>query len=79
MAELTAGTAGADEAPARRRLPSWLTIALVYVGARIVTTGFLVLAARMSLPSSRVGADAAHVDLRGGWDAAWYAYNAAYG
>lgn len=49
-----------------------IRIAIVYVLARVVTTGFLLLAARVSEPSSRFGADASVADFVLGWDAQWY-------
>lgn len=52
--------------------PVLIRIAIVYVLARVVTTGFLLLAARVSEPSSRFGADASVADFVLGWDAQWY-------
>lgn len=47
-------------------------IAVVYLVARIVTLGFLVLAAELSGPGSRFGPAASVGDLVLGWDAQWY-------
>ncbi|GAB2852464.1 hypothetical protein ACFQ0P_16380 [Microbacterium insulae] len=60
-------------APARAGLGAIaLRIALIYISARVVTTVFLIVAAELSGPSSRFGADAGLVDLVLGWDARWY-------
>ncbi|MCR2814236.1 hypothetical protein [Microbacterium jiangjiandongii] len=53
-------------------LPAALRIAVLYVGARLVTTCFLLLAARASAPGSRFGPDATLADLLAGWDGQWY-------
>nr|WP_184752865.1 hypothetical protein [Microbacterium thalassium] len=70
-----------EPAPAheRHRVPRWAAIAAIYLVARLITTGFLLLAANLSTASSRFGADADLGSLLGGWDAAWYAYIAAVG
>lgn len=60
-------------------MPAAVRIALIYLSARLVTTGFLVVAAAMSTAASRHGADADLVTLLGGWDAAWYGYIVAVG
>jgi hypothetical protein len=60
-------------------LSIWVRIALVYVLARVITTGFLLLAASLSGPSSRFGASAGLGDLVLGWDAQWYWSVAVYG
>ncbi len=62
-----------------RALPAPLIIALAYLAARAVTTVFLVLAADLSGPASRFGADATVGDLVLGWDAQWYWYVAVFG
>ncbi|MGB4779006.1 hypothetical protein [Microbacterium sp.] len=49
-----------------------LAVAGIYAAARIVTTVFLVIAAELSGPSSRFGADATIASLSMGWDAQWY-------
>ncbi|MCR2827102.1 hypothetical protein [Microbacterium sp. zg.Y909] len=53
-------------------LPAALRIGVLYIGARLATTGLLLLAARASGPGSRFGADASLADLLAGWDAQWY-------
>ncbi|MGV9193397.1 hypothetical protein ACQ143_03540 [Microbacterium sp. MC2] len=66
----------------RRRagaLPVALRIAIVYLLARLVTWGFLILAAALSGPASRFGADATVTDLLMGWDAQWYWFIAEHG
>lgn len=47
-------------------------IAIIYVIARVITTGFLLLAAELSGPTSRFGADATLGSLSMGWDGQWY-------
>lgn len=47
-------------------------VAAIYVVARLVTTGLLALAAALSGPASRYGADAGIADFVLGWDAQWY-------
>ncbi|KJQ53601.1 hypothetical protein [Microbacterium sp. SA39] len=54
------------------RMPLALRIAVVYLAARLVTTGFLIAAASLSTSSSRFGADAGLTDFVVGWDAQWY-------
>jgi hypothetical protein len=74
---LTAGTDAASDGPvaafARR---AWtrpaLAIAVVYVLARLVTTGFFALASNLSGPGSRFGTHPLLGDLFIGWDAQWY-------
>ncbi len=66
----------------RRRagaLPVALRIAIVYLAARVVTCGFLILAAALSGPASRFGPDATVYDLLMGWDAQWYWFIAEHG
>ncbi|SDQ06829.1 hypothetical protein [Microbacterium sp. cf332] len=53
-------------------IPPTATIALVYLLSRAVTTLFLVIAAELSGPESRFGADATLGSLTMGWDAQWY-------
>src|SRR5690606_24867929 len=55
-----------------RRLPAPLTIALIYLAARAITTAFLAVAAAQSTSLSRFGAGATIGDLSLGWDAQWY-------
>ncbi|MCD2170255.1 hypothetical protein LPW41_11170 [Microbacterium sp. JC 701] len=61
-------------APVRRweRLPVAARIAIVYVAARLVTTGFFVLASALSGPGSRYGIAPSLGELSLGWDAQWY-------
>lgn len=47
-------------------------IAIVYVAARLVTTGFFVLASALSGPGSRYGIAPSLGELSLGWDAQWY-------
>ncbi|MEV4774237.1 hypothetical protein [Microbacterium sp. LWH12-1.2] len=61
------------------QIPVVARIAVVYVSARLVTTGLLLLAASLSTPLSRFGADAGLVDFVLGWDAQWYWSVAEYG
>ena len=70
------------EAPAGRRwdgLPAPLRIGILYLAARLVTTGFLMLAATLSGPGSRFGPNATVADLMMGWDAQWYWFVAVNG
>ncbi|MDJ1113485.1 hypothetical protein [Microbacterium dauci] len=61
---------------AHRRLRSplavWGFIAVVYVAARLLTTGLFWIAAELSGPNSRFGADATIGSLALGWDGQWY-------
>lgn len=61
-------------AAARRwaQTPAIARIAVIYVLGRLVTTGFLLLAAQRSGPGSRFGADAGLGSFILGWDAQWY-------
>lgn len=61
------------------RMPIVARIAVIYVGARIVTTGFLLAAAAASTSLSRFGADAEIADFVLGWDAQWYWWIAEHG
>lgn len=47
-------------------------IAIVYVAARLVTTGFFLLASALSGPGSRYGIAPSLGELSLGWDAQWY-------
>lgn len=47
-------------------------IAIVYVAARLVTTGFFLLASALSGPGSRYGLAPSLGELSLGWDAQWY-------
>lgn len=57
----------------------WARIGIVYAAARIVTTGFLVLAGEMSGPLSRFGENAGIGDFVLAWDAQWYWFVAVNG
>ncbi|WP_447948320.1 hypothetical protein [Microbacterium maritypicum] len=54
------------------KAPVAVRVAVVYLGARVVTTVFLVIAASLSTSSSRFGAEAGLIDFVLGWDAQWY-------
>ena len=54
------------------RTPLALRIAVIYLGARVVTTAFFLVAGSLSTGASRFGADAGVVDFILGWDAQWY-------
>jgi hypothetical protein len=54
------------------RMPLALRVAIIYLAARLVTTGFLIAAASLSTSLSRFGADAGLTDFIVGWDAQWY-------
>lgn len=54
------------------RMPVAGRIALIYLLARLVTTGFLVWASAVSTPLSRFGAAPSLRDYVLGWDAQWY-------
>ena len=54
------------------RLPVVGRIAIVYALSRLVTTGFLLLAAQASSPASRFGPMPNLRDFVLGWDAQWY-------
>ncbi len=60
-------------------LPVVVRIAVIYIAARLVTTGFLWIAAAQSGPFSRFGADATLGSFVLGWDAQWYWSVAVYG
>ncbi len=49
-----------------------LRVALIYVGARVITTVFLLVAAELSGFDSRFGPEARLGDLVLGWDSRWY-------
>ncbi|MBO0979335.1 hypothetical protein [Microbacterium sp. SD291] len=54
------------------QLPVAVRIAGVYLGARLITTELLVVAASLSTSLSRFGAEPGLVDFVLGWDAQWY-------
>jgi hypothetical protein len=72
-------TTAAPAPLSRRSIPPALTIALIYLAARAVTFGFLILAAALSAEGTRFGAGATVQDLMVGWDAQWYWYLAVNG
>ena len=59
-------------AAARRPLPVWARIGILYGAARLLTTGMLLAAAALSGDGSRFGPDPTIGDFAVGWDAAWY-------
>lgn len=61
------------------RLPAAARIAIWYVLARVVTTGFFLLAAHLAVPASRFGPDPTLGSFIMGWDAEWYSFIATYG
>lgn len=81
MADLSSRTSGSRA----RAVASWiaappaLRIGVIYLLARLVTTGFLLLAANLSTIGSRFGPDATLATLVTGWDAQWYWYVAVHG
>ncbi len=62
-----------------RAAPAFARIALVYLAARLITTGFLLLAAELSGPGSRFGEQATLGSFVMGWDAEWYGFIAGHG
>ncbi len=60
-------------------MPTAGRITVVYLLSRLVTTGFLALAAAHSSPLSRFGADATVDEYVVGWDAQWYWWVAEHG
>ncbi|WP_439592293.1 hypothetical protein [Microbacterium sp.] len=75
-----------EPAPPRRRFAlSWrespipVRIGILYVLSRLVTTGFFLIAAELSGPTSRFGENATLGSLALGWDAQWYWYAAVNG
>ncbi|WP_404433624.1 hypothetical protein LG299_03695 [Microbacterium lacus] len=75
----------ADLSPSTRVAASWVTapvavrVGVLYLAARFVTTGLLLLAANLSTFGSRFGPDATLATLVTGWDAQWYWYVAVHG
>ena len=67
-----------EDAPRRGLALSWMAspiavrIGILYGLSRLVTTGFLILAAELSGPASRFGENASLGSLSLGWDAQWY-------
>lgn len=62
-----------------RGVPVAARIAVVYLLARLITTGFLLAAAELSGPGSRFGTDATIGSFVMGWDAEWYSFIAGFG
>ncbi|GAA1171745.1 hypothetical protein F6W69_08015 [Microbacterium oxydans] len=54
------------------KAPIALRVVMIYLGARVVTTVLLIIAASLSTSSSRFGAGAGLIDFVLGWDAQWY-------
>ncbi|MBN9189257.1 MAG: hypothetical protein J0I62_12240, partial [Microbacterium sp.] len=79
MADGSLIESGQVEHVARRRLPFALRVALVYLSARVVTTGFFAIAAALAGLGTRFGPHAGIGDLLMGWDAQWYWYVAVNG
>jgi hypothetical protein len=55
-----------------RAWPAPVRVAAIYLVARLVTTGIMLLVAEASPPGSRYGPDPSLVDYILGWDAQWY-------
>ncbi|MET0828941.1 MAG: hypothetical protein ABWY26_05420 [Microbacterium sp.] len=69
-----------DSAPRGwRALPVALRVGILYVAARVVTTGFLFAASELSGIGSRFGDGANPATLMLGWDAQWYWFLAEHG
>ncbi|MET0812885.1 MAG: hypothetical protein ABWY03_07505 [Microbacterium sp.] len=74
-----------DPAPRRRLTLSWrespiaVRVGILYVLSRLVTTGFFLIAAELSGPTSRFGENATLGSLALGWDAQWYWFAAVNG
>ncbi|MGF2948554.1 hypothetical protein [Microbacterium alcoholitolerans] len=54
------------------RMPVTGRIAIIYLCARLITTGFLVMASALSSPASRFGMQPTIGEYVLGWDARWY-------
>lgn len=74
-------TAAATALRARswRSWPAVARIAIIYIAARLITTGFFLLAAALSGPASRYGVAPSLGELALGWDAQWYWFAAVSG
>lgn len=74
MAERDVTASTTAPAPARgwTRLPVTARIAVVYISARLITTGFFLFAASLSTQGSRFGIAPSLSELAIGWDAQWY-------
>ncbi|KHK98420.1 membrane protein [Microbacterium mangrovi] len=60
-------------------LPAWIRIGILYLVARLITTGMLAAASAMSGPRSRFGVSPGIGNLMLGWDAQWYWFTALNG
>ncbi|WP_417563667.1 hypothetical protein [Microbacterium sp.] len=67
------------EAPGWLRLPALVRIVIVYLAARVITTGFFWGAAQLSTVGSRFGPHPSVGSLLMGWDAQWYWFIAVHG
>lgn len=76
---MSTATATSPRARSWQGWPAVARIAVVYVAARLVTTGFFLAAAAMSGPGSRYGVSPSLGELALGWDAQWYWYAAVNG
>lgn len=61
------------------RMPASVGVLLVYVAARVVTTGMFAVGTQLSGPNSRFGVNAGIGDFVLAWDAQWYWYIALHG
>jgi hypothetical protein len=61
------------------RLPVAVRIGVLYGLARVVTTGFFLIAAALAPPTSRFGLEPGLGSFAAGWDAWWYWFVASYG
>ncbi|WP_342672106.1 hypothetical protein [Microbacterium enclense] len=69
---MSTATATSTRARSWMGWPAAARIAVVYVVARLVTTGFFLLASALSGPGSRYGVAPSLGELALGWDAQWY-------
>ena len=76
---MSTATAASPRARSWQGWPAVARIAVVYVAARLVTTGFFLVAAALSGPGSRYGVSPSLGELALGWDAQWYWYAAVNG
>ncbi|MFS0794242.1 hypothetical protein [Microbacterium sp. 1P10AE] len=76
---MTAEPATTERARSWRGWPVMARIAVIYIAARLVTTGFFLLASALSGPSSRYGVAPSLGQLALGWDAQWYWFAAVSG
>ncbi|WP_156495984.1 hypothetical protein [Microbacterium sp. T32] len=76
---MSTATATSPRARSWQGWPVAARIAVIYVAARLVTTGFFLIAAALSGPGSRYGVDPSLGQLALGWDAQWYWFAAVSG